>query len=157
MLIAEDSEDDVFFFRRAMEKAGLTTELIVASNGEEAVKHLAQCDPSHNGTALPLPNLLLLDLNMPRLNGFDVLAWLKNRPQFDALPVVVFSSSTIEADILRAKELGADEYAVKPNEPADLLTFVQNLHQRWLVKTPSSPLPGRNADRMSHMPAQMSF
>jgi CheY-like chemotaxis protein len=157
MIIAEDSEDDVFFFRRALEKSGLTTELIVAHNGEEAVKHLAKCDPALNSDCLPLPNLLLLDLNMPLLNGFDVLAWLKNRPQFNALPVVVFSSSNLEADVLRAKELGADEYAVKPNEPAELLGFVQKLHKRWISDPPSGPLPYRNANRMLEMPARASF
>src|SRR5512135_278585 len=100
ILLAEDDENDVFLVRRAMAQAGVGSELIVARDGQEAVDYLSRDAP---GGGQPLPGLLLLDLKMPRLNGFEVLSWLSTRPDLSELPVVVLSSSSHESDVREAR------------------------------------------------------
>jgi len=132
ILLAEDHPGDVFLMRFALGKAAIPNPLVVASDGQEAIDYLAGDGPYANRKTYPLPDLFLLDLKMPRLNGFDVLTWLKDRPEFDELPIVVLSSSDIEEDIQRAKELGADDYRVKPSGNEKLVKLLQELHARWL-------------------------
>jgi CheY-like chemotaxis protein len=134
ILVAEDHEDDIFFMRRAFNKARLSSILRIVRDGQEAVDYLAGRPPYTDRVLHPFPSLLLLDLNMPRMNGFDVLVWLRGRPTFSDLPVVVFSTSDLEEDIARARELGANEYCVKPLGVDGLVGFVKELHDRWLTQ-----------------------
>jgi len=104
VLIAEDDADDVFLLQRAFSKAGINANLQFASDGEEAIRYLLSADQQEN----PIPDLLLLDLKMPKLTGFDVLTWLQEHPGLAAkIPVVVLTGSIHPADMRRAKELGA--------------------------------------------------
>jgi CheY-like chemotaxis protein len=80
-----------------------------------------------------LPALLVLDLKMPRMNGFDVLAWLRRRPEFDELAVVVLSSSSLPEDIDKAQKLGADDCKVKCGDLHKLSKLVRELHTRWVA------------------------
>ncbi len=133
ILLAEDDENDVFLVRRALEKAGVAAELVVARDGQEAVDYLSS-DGSGVGPARQrLPGLLLLDLKMPRLDGFDVLTWLSTRPELGDMPVVVLSSSSHESDMAEARRLGADDYKVKPADFPSLVKLVKELHARWLM------------------------
>ncbi len=132
ILLAEDDENDVFLLRRALEKAGLATALIVARDGQEAVDYLSGGAPGGEGAPPSLPRLLLLDLKMPRLDGFDVLKWLSTRPELSGLPAVVLSSSNHDGDIERARGLGARDYKVKPADFPKLVELVKELHARWL-------------------------
>jgi CheY-like chemotaxis protein len=114
VLIADDSEDDQFFFKRA---AGTLEKLqIVGSvlDGEELVAYLAGAAAYADRTRFPLPELLLLDLQMPKLNGFDVLQWLKENDKTENMTVVIVSGSTREEDIRKALALGAHYYQAKP-------------------------------------------
>ncbi|HWH70972.1 MAG TPA: response regulator [Candidatus Sulfotelmatobacter sp.] len=124
ILVAEDEETDVLLLQIALKKAGLATELIVARDGQEAVDYLSSA-------AVP-PGLLLLDLKMPRLNGFDVLAWLETRPELKSLPVVVLSSSSLDTDTHKALAMGAREYLVKPHGLQALVQLLQDVHARYL-------------------------
>lgn len=132
ILWAEDDENDVLLFRRAFEKAGLPHRLIDVSDGREAVDYLAGEPPHDDRTRFPLPDLLVLDLKMPRLGGFEVLAWIQERPEFKRLPAVVMSSSNQERDIQRARGLGAADYFVKPCGPSALVELLLRLDARWL-------------------------
>jgi CheY-like chemotaxis protein len=133
ILLAEDDENDRFFIRRALARSGLGNPLVAVRDGVEAVDYLAGIGSYADRASHPLPSLLLLDLKMPRMSGFDVLVWLATRPDFDELPVVVLSSSTLDSDIKRARELGADDYQVKPQEFERLVEMLRNLHSRWLA------------------------
>jgi CheY-like chemotaxis protein len=73
---------------------------------------------------------------MPRMTGFDVLAWLASRPDFKHLPAIVFSSSSEEQDISRARQMGACDYLIKPHSISDYVKIVQTIHRRWLSTTP---------------------
>jgi CheY-like chemotaxis protein len=132
ILLAEDDENDTFFLRRALVQSGVRNALIAVQDGQEAVDYLSGKGPYADRAAHPLPGLLLLDLKMPKMGGFEVLAWLSSQPDLKELPVVVLSSSGQDSDIHRARELGADDYQVKPPDFVCLVDIVRNLHSRWL-------------------------
>jgi CheY-like chemotaxis protein len=134
ILVAEDEETDVLLLRHALNKAGLPHELIVAQDGNEAIEYLRGEPPYADRTQHPLPALVLLDLKMPEMTGFDVLAWLQNRPDLKELPAVVLTSSADEADRRRAQQLGAADYFVKPESVQGLVQVVQALHAKWLER-----------------------
>ncbi len=114
VLLAEDSEDDAFFFRWTLEKCGLDCELVRASDGAEAV---AVLKGSRDGATVldPVrPDLVFLDLKMPAMTGFEVLQWIRDNPFTPPLDVAVLSGSEHANDVARAKALGATGYYVKP-------------------------------------------
>lgn len=133
VLAAEDEETDAFILRLAFEKAGVANPLTIVRDGQEAVDYLAGAAPYDDRAVHPLPALLTLDLKMPRMNGFDVLGWLRTRPEFKNLPVFVISSSSDEADIERARQLGARDYFVKPHRLDDFAAIIRTLQTRWLT------------------------
>jgi CheY-like chemotaxis protein len=132
VLAAEDEESDRFILQFAFEKSKLTNPLILVRDGQEAVDYLSGTGSFADRSIHPLPRLMILDLKMPRLNGFDVLAWLATRADFKEMPAVVLSSSSDDADIQRARQLGARDYFVKPHSLDELVKIIQGLHQRWL-------------------------
>jgi CheY-like chemotaxis protein len=134
ILLAEDEETDAMLFRYAMRNAGLKFALAVARDGQEVVDYLSGSGNYSDRSQHPLPSLLVLDLKMPRLSGFDVLTWLKSRPDLD-IPAVVLSSSSYPEDIQRAQKLGARDYFIKPHSVTDLSKVVQTATGRWLRRS----------------------
>jgi CheY-like chemotaxis protein len=132
ILVADDDQNDVFFLRRAFQKSGLGHSVAHVPDGQEAIDYLRGEGDYSDRKRFPLPTLLLLDLKMPKVDGFDVLTWLKSQPAWQSLPVVVLSSSSREDDIQRARALGADDYRVKPADFDDLLALAQDVAARWL-------------------------
>jgi chemotaxis family two-component system response regulator Rcp1 len=118
ILLAEDNDGDIFLVRRALEKRGLRHELIVARNGEEALKLLERPGSAPSTEA---PNLILLDLNLPKVDGAQVLSHLRKTEAFSATPVIVFTSSDSPKDRESALALGATLYFRKPT---DLQSFM---------------------------------
>lgn len=131
-LLADDGEDDVFFLRRAFEKAGIVYPLNVVPDGEEAISYLSGTGKYNDRAAYPLPTVLLLDINMPRKNGHEVLAWVRSQPQFRKLPVIMFTSSKSESDVEKAYELGATSYFVKPSGYESLDQSMLILSKYWM-------------------------
>ena len=132
VLVAEDDEGDAMLLRLAFSRAQIQHPLMVVQDGAEAVDYLMGNAAYADREVYPLPSLLLLDPKMPRLDGFDVLEWWASRSEFRGLPVIVFSSSSHETDIDRARRMGAREYVVKPNGFTQLANLVQELCERWL-------------------------
>jgi len=135
ILVADDDQNDVFFLRRAFQKSGAAHAVIHVSDGQEAIDYLLGEANYRDRARFPIPALLLLDLKMPKVDGFDVLEWLKTRPEFESLPVVVLSSSSREDDVQRARTLGAADYRVKPADFDELLVLAQDFTSRWLNTT----------------------
>ena len=133
ILVAEDNRDDMFLLRWAFTRAGLAPEIIHMPDGEATLDYLKGTPPFDDRALHPLPELLLLDIKMPKANGFDVLAWLATRPDLSWLPVVVFSASVFPAEVQRAIELGAREFLTKPSALDELVLLVRRLHDRWLT------------------------
>ena len=140
ILVAEDDENDVFFVRRGFEKAGLTHKLAHACNGQVALNYLDGEPPFSDRNQHPFPDLLLLDLRMPCLDGFELLALLQPHRKLSTLPVVVLSSSILEADAQKARSLGAREFLSKPTNAHEYRDIALGLHQRWLGGTMPSAL-----------------
>lgn len=132
ILVAEDDPNDIFFLRRAFQKAGIKCQIQDVGNGQEAIFYLQGAAPYGNRANYPLPQLLLLDLKMPLMNGFDVLEWLRNRPELAQLPALVLSSSGHEEDVRRARLLGARDYLVKPNDLSQLAQLARDVAANWL-------------------------
>src|SRR5882672_8680094 len=132
ILVVDDSEDDVFFLCRAFEKAGLKHPIIHVSDGEEAVDYLSGENGFTDRSRYPLPSLMLLDIKMPKLNGFDVLEWLLTRKDFKELLVVMFSSSFQGEDVEKARVLGATDYLTKPTGSEGFDQVVQTIASKWL-------------------------
>lgn len=133
ILVAEDEESDAWLLEHAFARAGLHHRLVVLHDGQEAVAYLGGAGPYTDRKLHPLPSLMLLDLKMPRMNGFDVLAWMRKHPDLQALPVVVLSSSSLESDVAQARQMGARDYVVKPHEFSRLVELVRDINQRWLA------------------------
>jgi CheY-like chemotaxis protein len=132
ILVADDDENDVFFLRRGFAKAGLLHRLIHVSDGQKAIEYLLGEGRYGDRQSNPFPDLLLLDLKMPKADGFEVLAAVQSLPQVE-LPVVVLSTSALMIDIQMAKKLGARDYMVKPVDQDEMVKVVLNLHERWLA------------------------
>jgi len=133
ILLAEDDPNDVLLTQIALRKARLANPLQVVRDGEEAIAYLTGDGLYADRSRYPLPMLLLLDLKMPKVTGFEVLDWLRKQPILSRLPVAVMSSSEHDPHIARAYELGADSYLIKPPDAEALLGLVQRLHAFWLI------------------------
>jgi CheY-like chemotaxis protein len=132
ILLAEDDENHVFLIRRAFKKAGLINPLYVVRNGEEAIAYLKGEGCFANREEYPLPALLLLDLKMPQKDGFQVLEWIRQEPNFRRLRVVVLTSSEEIRDVNRAYELGANSFLVKPIDMQEFMRLTDAIHGYWL-------------------------
>src|SRR6185436_2235354 len=121
ILIAEDNEDHVILLRRALQKGALLNPIFVVNDGEETVAYLKGEGKYADRYEYPLPALLLLDLKMPKKNGFEVLEWIRQQPGLRRLRVVVLTTSDSPDDIDRAYELGANAFMVKPLERQQFL------------------------------------
>jgi CheY-like chemotaxis protein len=132
ILLAKDNETDAMLVRRALNIAGVKARMEVVRDGQEAVDYLAGVNHFADREKHPFPKLMLLDLQMPRLNGFEVLAIVRNNLQFTRLPVIVLTNSENPSDIKRAYELGATSYFRKPDSIEGLDEMIHVLHAYWL-------------------------
>ncbi|MBK8476951.1 MAG: response regulator [Opitutaceae bacterium] len=140
VLLVDDLDNDGLLMRIVFERAGFVQPLRFAPGGEEAIAYLRGDDGVSNYKQLGMPAAVLLDLNMPRVNGFQVLAWIRQQPQLRQLRVYILSASSRVEDIERAYALGADSYFVKPSNLAELTHFAQSL-LAWLRLSHFAPVP----------------
>ena len=124
ILLVEDNPDDAELVERAFERNKVTERLVIARDGVEALDYLFQ--------ASPLPHLVLLDLKLPRLSGFEVLARIRANPITRLQPVVLFTSSTEDEDRLSGYHLGANSYVRKPIEFSQLVEASLRLVSYWV-------------------------
>ena len=132
LALAEDNADDVFFMKRAMKAAGIAHPLEILGDGRQTVEYLEGLGAYGERKAHPLPCLLLLDLKLPLLTGFQVLEWIRARPGTKSLPVILLTSSGQFKDINRAYELGANSFLVKPSGADNLANQMRAFKQYWL-------------------------
>lgn len=137
ILIAEDDADDRFLLKTAFEENGFADRLQFVENGVEVMEYLNALKKDDN-LPIQLPKFILLDLNMPKKDGREVLKELKQHPELKKIPVVIFSTTNNEQEMRRCYELGANSYITKPNSFEHLLKIVANLRIYWL-QTSSMP------------------
>ena len=133
ILLVEDDDNDVLFMQLAFKRAGMPNRLIALHDGAEAIDYLAGVGPYGDRARFPMPCLILTDLKMPRMDGFDLLASIQGRHELHHIPVIVLSSSNQPEDRRRALELGARDYWVKPSEIQTLMRIVQQMRTTWIA------------------------
>jgi CheY-like chemotaxis protein len=132
ILLVEDNEDYAFLLTRALHTADINSPVHVVTDGEQAVDYLKGAGLFSDRSLFPLPGLILLDLKLPRLSGFEVLQWIQNETSLPQLVVVVLSSSGETRDINLAYRFGARSYLIKPPTAANFVDLARGLKLYWL-------------------------
>jgi CheY-like chemotaxis protein len=130
-LLADDDKNDRELMRRAISRACVPIETREVHDGEEAIDYLRGKGRYEDRLAFPFPQLLILDLKMPRMDGFGVLDWLRNHPECNMLPVVMMSGSGLEKDVIEAHQRGVRAYFVKPSDFLQLQDLVRVIAEHW--------------------------
>jgi CheY-like chemotaxis protein len=131
ILLGEDDENDALLMQRAFKKTGEHVTMTVMKNGQEVIDYLQGVGAYTDRVRFPLPDLLLLDLKMPQRNGFEVLEFVKNNEHLKRIPTVLLSSSRQHRDVIKAYDLRANSYLVKPTAFNELMALTQNLCSYW--------------------------
>jgi len=138
ILLAEDNDDHVTLILRAFRKAALINPIVVVRDGEEVVQYLRGVGKFENRDEYPLPSLLLLDLRMPNMDGFEVMEWIRQHQFFNPLRIVVLTTSEDMRDVNRAYQLGANSFLIKPLDLGGFSAIASAIqgHWVWLSKAP---------------------
>jgi CheY-like chemotaxis protein len=141
----DDSQDDVFLIQKAFEKAGVANPIKFVYDGEEAVAYLSGEGQYENRDEFPLPELILLDLKMPRMDGFQVLRWIRARRGLAGIPVLILTTSDQIWEVGAAYALGANSFLNKPADFEDFKHLAALVSQYWqkLVRLPECERPPR--------------
>lgn len=125
ILLVEDSVADVELTLEALAEAKIANEVAVARDGQAALDHL-------RADGVPRPDLVILDLNLPKLSGHEVLEVIKSDPELRRIPVAILTTSAAEKDVVRGYDLGANCYLTKPVDVDQFLAVVQSIEDFWL-------------------------
>lgn len=139
ILLVEDNPDDVDLTLRAFAKSNIAKEVVVARDGVEALDYLFATGPHAGRASAPLPQLVLLDLKLPRIDGLEVLERVRANPRTRLLPVVILTSSTEERDLEKGYTLGANSYIRKPVDFQEFVEAVRHLGLYWLLLNQAPP------------------
>jgi len=150
ILLAEDDANDVLLVRLAFEAVGLENALAVVRNGQETIDYLGGTGAYRDREKYPVPALLLLDLNMPGVDGFEVLAWRNTQKRLRDLPIIVLSSSNLPTDVHRAMDLGAAAYRVKPGDFHYLREVARQLRDQWFAQDDIAGARRKPMERVSY-------
>jgi CheY-like chemotaxis protein len=142
ILLVDDWEDDIFLIRRALEKGNVPNPIHVVTRGEEAIAYLKGEDKYANRDEYPLPGLILLDLKMPGMDGFEVLKWIRRQPGLSSIRVIVLTSSNRIRDVNEAYHIGANSFLVKPTDFEQFAATCKLINEYWL-KTDQEPESAR--------------
>lgn len=135
VLIAEDEDSDFFLLERALNQSGVALEIRRVRDGLEGLEYLSGKGAYANRSQFPIPQLLIIDLKMPRMTGLELLEWLRTHAEYRIIPTVVMSSSEQAADVRRAYELGANTYFLKPTDFKTLVDLCKNIGSYWRHST----------------------
>jgi two-component system response regulator len=141
ILLVEDNPMDVELTLDAFREAELGSSIHVARSGREALNYLFGDNPYDDRKSYPLPDLILLDLKLPGIDGHEVLNRIKTTPILKRLPVVILTSSQEDADLVKSYDGGANSYLVKPVSANGFLEIVRQIDRYWLTLNISPPVP----------------
>jgi len=143
ILLVEDNPDDEALTLRALKKHNITNQVVVAHDGAEALEYLFGTGRYADRDMELMPQLILLDLKLPKLDGLEVLRQLRADDRTRLLPVVVLTSSTEERDLVESYRLGANSYVRKPVDFTQFVEAARQLGLYWLLMNQAPPVPGR--------------
>ena len=133
ILLVEDNDEDAFLLQRALRKGMINCNLQVAQDGQEALEYLGAMGKFADRTLYPVPSLVLLDLKLPYVHGFEVLSWLAAQPPYKDLRVIVLTSSDEERDRDKVREYGIEQYFTKPPTTELIAAVAQALKETGLA------------------------
>jgi CheY-like chemotaxis protein len=140
ILLVEDFGDDVFAMERALAEANITNPLQVVTDGQQALDYLSGIGPYADRTRYPLPFIMFLDLKLPFVDGFEILAWIRQEAALKSIIVIVMTGSAESRDQDKAYALGARSYLVKPPTAETLHGIFESLKSFWLSKGKETPI-----------------
>jgi len=131
ILLVEDDDNDIFFVRHATEASGARHAVYGVHDGEEATSYLTGAGQFADRHSFPLPNVILTDIKMPRMGGFELLRWLRTNSQYAVIPTIVYSSSHLEEDVREAYKSGANSFIRKPCSIEEMVEILRIMYQYW--------------------------
>ena len=134
ILLVDDSEDDRFLLRRSFEKAGIVNPVQEVSSGRKAIEYLKGDGKFGDRAEYPFPGIVLLDLKMPEIDGFEVLEWIRNKLELRGVLIIVLSQLDELRQINRAYALGANSFLMKTGDPKELDGLIRAFKEYWLLK-----------------------
>jgi CheY-like chemotaxis protein len=141
ILLVDDSDSDIALLQQAFTKAGMHRPIQVVRDGVDAMSYLLGRGEFADRSHYPMPSILIIDVNMPRLNGLELLTWLRTQPDFNHLMIIVLTGDARIEAVNHAYHLGANSYLQKPMRHEDLVDLVQCFFRYWVVHNhlPSPP------------------
>lgn len=133
ILLVEDNENDVILMQHACKSAGIKSHFKIVGDGQQAIDYLNGENKFKDRALYPFPDLMLLDLEMPKKDGMDVLKWIHKKYDGNFFPVAVLTSSDRESDVSEAFKHGATSYFIKPETLSQRLNLVKTLHEYWFT------------------------
>jgi CheY-like chemotaxis protein len=133
ILLVEDNVQDIEITQRAFAKGRVRNELTVVRDGEEAIEYLYHRGKYQDPATSPRPGMILLDLNLPKVGGLEVLQQIKKDDQLKQIPVIVLTVSQREEDVVRSYDLGVNTYIQKPVEFDNFMRVVNAVHEYWIL------------------------
>ena len=132
ILLVEDDPADAALITRAFERTGVENAIRRVKDGEEALGYLTGAGAFADRKQHPVPAVILLDLNLPRFNGYQLMIWLRMQPELKRIPAVVLTESRDSDSINRAYDAGANSYLVKPGDAEEIVRMVDMVRQYWM-------------------------
>lgn len=131
ILLVEDDDNDILLIERALKKHYVDKPVHIARNGHDAIEYLSGHGRFSDRAKYPFPDVVITDLKMPKMSGFELLAWLDEHQEYRVIPTIVLSSSQEDSDVTRAYDLGANTYMVKPTDFDGLGKMVKTIKDYW--------------------------
>lgn len=144
ILLVEDEENDATLLKMAFKRNNIRNPVQWVQDGLEAIAYLNGEGAYADRARYPFPEVLILDLKMPRMSGLELLSWVREHPEYRVIPTIIMTSSRLERDIENAYTLGANTYMVKPSSFEDLAKMVKLAHDYWAVSTKPKKEPKRS-------------
>ena len=132
ILLVEDTPSDAALIRRGFDKTNVLNPIVWVKNGQEALGYLSGLGQYGDRGRYPLPALILLDLDLPEMTGFELLQWKRTQPYIRRIPVVVLTIDNATSAVNSAYDLGANSYLVKPGNPEEIMRVVKSIQEYWL-------------------------
>lgn len=132
ILLVEDTPSDAALIRRGFDKTNVLNPIVWVKNGQEALAYISGLGQYGDRIRYPLPALILLDLDLPEMTGFELLQWKRTQPYIRRIPVVVLTIDKATSAINAAYDLGANSYLVKPGDPEEIMRIVKSIQEYWL-------------------------
>lgn len=131
ILVAEDNEDDAFILTRALQAAGLPRPAYICKDGQQVIDYITGSGSFADRGEFPFPRMLILDIKMPRLNGLEVLRWVRAHPDCAVIPTIILTSSAHPKDVEEAFKSGVNAYFLKPPTPEEMEELLTVIHKFW--------------------------